>query len=158
ELARLAESYGCRVVLKLNNSVSLEPLGVGAPLPTINLETSNDGLDPPERPDRLILVCGRTEHQLDLELEAVGEDVDGMFKPFNQLSYFGQLANGFVDIDIPFFSMIANKQVRALAQRSIYKAYRIKTPFTVPRMEPNGPPIVVNDLKQILPLLDRQVE
>lgn len=158
ELARLAEQYGCRVVFHLDDSVSLEPQGVGAALPTAKLVSSNDGIDPPERPDSLVLVCGRTEHQLDLELEAVGEDIDGLFKPFNNLSYAQGLPNLFVDIDIPYFSKIGDKKIRALAQKSIYKCYRVKVPFVVPCITPGGGPIVVNELRQILPLLDRQVQ
>ena len=61
ELANLAEMYGCRVVLGLDNKVRLCVLGDGPPIPANGREvTDSIGVDPPERPDSIKFVASPT--------------------------------------------------------------------------------------------------
>lgn len=88
ELAALAESLGCRVVLGIDNRVSLRRIGTGALLPDVGAQRSEDfGFDPPTRPDSLKLIGGPTRFQTKFRLEAVGEDSDGSIRPIDQLTY-----------------------------------------------------------------------
>lgn len=163
-LQRIAEQYGCRVVLKLDNSVWLEPMGIGAMLPEGgSVVAKGDTLDSPERPDALVIVAAKTECQVDLLLEAVGLDRDGMYKPFAELSYKEKLSNGFNTIDQPFFEGIVDRddglasEIRELAQQSIFKCYRPIVPFTLPQLQWGGSPRVITNLREIQ-LTDHQCD
>lgn len=87
ELQRLCDELGCRVVLGLDNLVRVCATGLGADLPTEDIEHESDVLDPPEIPDSIMVVGGKDRYQADFLLEAVGLDVDGTIKPIGQLSY-----------------------------------------------------------------------
>lgn len=86
-LQDLCESLGSRVVLGLDNMVRIVQHGVGSDLPAGGVEHESDVVDPPEIPDSILVVGGRTRYQVDFLLEAVGLDVDGVVKPIGQLSY-----------------------------------------------------------------------
>src|SRR5437764_461372 len=82
--ARLSAALGCRVVLRLNNSVSIEPAGVGNDLPLgTDVLAGSQAAEPPPRPDALVLVCGHTRWQHDFRLEAVGVEADGSLRPID---------------------------------------------------------------------------
>jgi hypothetical protein len=160
ELADLAESLGCRVVLDLDSRVSLQAAGVGADFPVTGTErTQNFGIDPPVRPDSLLLVGGPTRFQTKFRLEAVGLEQTGQIKPINSLSY--KPAAGWGNEAYFGFANVANADNRALARRTIYRWYRVKctAPFTTAGQFPiggyDGP---VQSLWQVLPLERGQVE
>ena len=87
-LAAMAEQLGCRVVLRLDNTVQVARTGVGLDLPhDLPILSESITINPPRRPDALEVVTGANLYQADIGLEAVGMDIDGAIKPINDLSY-----------------------------------------------------------------------
>ncbi len=159
ELARLAESLACRVILDIDGRVSLAPEGVGADLPdTFTQRTQNFGIDPPTRPDSLLLVGGPTRFQTMFRLEAVGQEKTGEIKPIGSLSYMPSAGWGNEAFD---FSNVSDADARAMARRTVYRWYRIKcsAPFTTAgQFQVADCQTTVQDLWQILPLEQGQVD
>lgn len=160
ELANLADSLGCRVVLDLDNAVAIQPAGTGADLPETGTERTQDfGIDPPTRPDSLLLVGGPTRFQTMFRLEAVGQEKSGEIKPINSLSYtpssgWGQEA---------WFGLanVTDAAARAIARRTVFRWYRIKctAPFsTEGRFQIQGYDGTVSALWQILPVENGLIE
>jgi len=160
------------VTLQLDNSIKIVKLGQGMQLP-IN-ELSIDGAiepDPPERPDSLIFVANKTRVQFDLQLEAIGLDLNfdnkdfpagiTVTKPINELSYTPTV-NGIRTweyCDVGYFEeseKIKGKRFRELAQKSVFKWYRIKVPFVIKWKDGSGMLIETRD--RILPIEDVQIE
>jgi len=159
-LAKICDDYGCRVVLQLNNTIRIVQAGMGNQLPID--ATSTEGSvepDPPERPDSLVFVAGKTRYQVGMALEAVGLDFDAakktiVVKPIDQLSY-APTFNGvksWKDSDIHEFNEITTKKFRELAKKCVFKWYRIKLPFTVPQTKE-----VISDRTRILPIESIQI-
>ncbi|MBS0263892.1 MAG: hypothetical protein JSS02_18280 [Planctomycetes bacterium] len=154
ELARLAAGLGCTVVLGLAGAVSLQPVGTGNPLPVTGTErTRNFGIDPPTRPDSLLVVCGPTRYETTFRLEAVGQEPTGEIVPLNELSYAP--ASGWENEAWLGFANIADPQARAKARQTVYRWYRLKC--TAPANTPGEFHIAgyagsVNDVWQLLPL------
>lgn len=161
ELAALTESLGCRIVLGIDNKVTLRRIGVGALLPDNGAQRSEDfGFDPPNRPDSIKLVGGPTRFQTRFRLEAVGEDSDGTIRPIDELKY--KPANGWgSEAGHGTFTNISNQADRARAQRSVFRWYRVASTsessqagkFQIP-----GYRNPVEQLWQVLPLEEALVE
>jgi len=168
ELANLCDSLGCRVVLRLDNTVRICMLGTGAELPTGYVTGGGYGFDPQEMPDSIKIVCAPTQFQCRLTLEAVGQDLDGFLEaeadskivPIDDLSYnpMGQgVANGWAGQNPDSFqALIGGNQlsarIRAQAFRTVFRWYRVKD-------FPNGGLELpgygkLTDIRQILPLSD----
>lgn len=157
-LQSLCELAGCRVVLRLDNTVKICRIGVGNPLP-LNVGTSgpmedSGALDFPIAPDAIICVT-RKRFQQDFELEAVGEDTDGSIKPIEDLSYMP--TGGWEDTSPPDFWDVVGDAERELAKKTVYRWYRIKN------TDDDGNPIVlegagytIEELSQILPTYSEQ--
>jgi hypothetical protein len=158
-LAALCEDLGCRVVLQFDNRVAIRRIGIGAELPLDGVMQHSPTINLPERPDKITVVGGPTRYQVDFHLEAVGlTDEDGeesdRLKPLEELSY--KPTNGWQFCDPPFFNQVAAGK-RSLAQKSVFKYYRIKAPLNVPGYEgPDGNR--VDRLEQILPIETEQVK
>lgn len=170
ELATLADDLGCRVVLRLNGTVQLWPVGFGGPLPVSDRRIDYSGsIDPPERPDRVAVVTGRIRHQVDMVLEAVGHETDGTIKPIDELSYrpgadptlyaAANLPAGWDDIDLHQFLNIFESTKRKLAQESVFHWYRPRVPFDIKVLRIGGgtDTWTINDLAEI-ELTDTQVD
>lgn len=126
-LADLCESLGCRVVLKLDDSVAIVRTGVGIMLPKDGATQDSITIDPPDAPDSIKLVGGASRYQGDFLLEAVGLDLDGSVRRINELSYAP--ANGWVGTNPEnFVGLKDNKKARTLALQSVFRWYRI--PFS----------------------------
>ncbi|HEX3725830.1 MAG TPA: hypothetical protein VHV08_06290, partial [Pirellulales bacterium] len=157
-LAALCDQLGCRVVLQLDNKVAIRRAGQGAALPSGEYLENAMTLDLPELPDTITVVGGANRYQVDFRLEAVGlaeQDPQGAdtFVPIDQLSY--SPPGGWSRIDLPYFHQV-DKAFRALAQKSVYKYYRIQTPHAIPGYDgPQGNQ--VETLEPILPIEDEQV-
>ncbi len=124
ELASLCERLGCRIVLTLGGFVVLARTGVGGTLDTTADVLQNSlTIDPPERPDALRVVCGKTRYEAVLVLDAVGLDVNGDVKPIDDLSY--KPAGGWATTTPPFFSQVVAGTARQLAQKTVFRWYRI---------------------------------
>ena len=145
-LASLADQLGCRVVLKLDDSVAVVQQGVGAALPATNVLAFSAVVDPPEQPDAFKVVGGKTRYNPTFLLEAVGLDIDGTIQLIDDLTY--KPAGGWIATD-PFFfygvqgwgplsdfvfaqpplwvnyQTIAQINPQQLARQTVYRWYRI---------------------------------
>ena len=158
-LARVAESAGCRVVLTLNNVVRVLPIGQGAPLPRgPNVLEDSLALDPPELPDRLIFVAGRSRFQQDFLLEPVMRELDGEIVPMERSALKPASANGWGDLDIPDCGSITDIKARRLVKAWAYKAYRIVTPLFLHGAGKNGAGENIQELSRITPIETVQIE
>lgn len=144
-LAELCDQLGCRIVLGLNNRISLRKLGPGAPLPHLPFVDAQLELNPEESPSAIEGVSAPILWQDDFELEAVGLDTDGSIRPIEELSY--QPARGWEACEPRYFAGISNIEHRQLAQLSVYRWYRIVAPAILPL--PGGKSIRVEDRRQI---------
>jgi hypothetical protein len=159
-LASLCGKLGCRVVLQLDNRVVIRRIGVGATLSEFESLDQDKMVNPPERPRKVAVVCGPSRFQVDFQLEAVGiEPPSGLEQAeilveLDKLTY--KPSSGWSRSDLPYFHQV-DADRRALAQKSVFKYYRIKTPIEVPGYDgPRG--TRVSQLEQILPLDDAQVK
>lgn len=150
ELSDLLDGCGLEIVMRPNGSVMLVRPGVGALLPVNGLLTdAQQSVNPPEVPNVVRAVGGRTEIEGRLPVEAVGRDTDGQWKPIDQLSY--RPAQGWSRIT-PTFLEIVNTQHRKLAQETVWRCYRVKD---------QGIPVPpgfaqISDRRQVLPLINRR--
>jgi hypothetical protein len=203
-LAALCEDMGCHIFLGLDDVVHIVTIGEGAQLPQDGIMHPDFTIDPPDMPDKIIIVCSPTRYQIDFQLEAVGLDnpINGdpsqptdvgipgnaatvtgpLVKPLPNLSYApinwpplvqafaGDLGDttlgGFTQGDMAGgFLLLVGKNdtnghditgLRNLAQSSVGKLYRIKTPVRVPNGDTQGDR-QITILQQILPLEQEQV-
>ncbi|REK19175.1 MAG: hypothetical protein DWQ37_01930 [Planctomycetota bacterium] len=168
-LGELCDHLGCRVVLRLDNSVALVPVGVGGELPAAFLLEDGPSFDLPEKPDRVAVVCGPSDFQVDFPLEAVGLDAEVLsdgssgetIKPIEQLSY--RPAEGWAQVDVPNFFNLGTgetgeqaKRMQELAAKSVFRYYRIRLPVNVPGYD-GAPDGRIAKLEQVLPLFEEQV-
>ncbi len=151
----LADLLGCRVVLRLDNSVAVVPIDSGAALPADTTITDiSAGIDTPEIPDHLVVVGGRKRYQVDLRLEAVGVDTDGTIKLIDQLSY--KPTNGWGNVDLDHFNQVSDANSRTLAQACVFRWYRITTLWEL--AFPNDVANQIQSREQVLPLEANQLE
>ncbi len=125
-LASLCDGFACRVVLQLNNRVRICKAGIGGNLPSGAIASDEASIDPPERPQKITVVCGPTRYQQDIVLEAVGEDNDEnkTILPIDELDYKPAGGWGFP----PFFDNVfaaGNETDMELCVGSVFRMYRI---------------------------------
>ena len=174
-LQKLVEPLGCRVVLGIDNAVRICLVGQGGTLPSESILTASIGINPPEKPDSIKVVCGKTRFQADFVLEAVGLDLDGTIRPINELSY--KPTNGWENespghyLGVKLLLALRNPEyARELAKATVFRWYRITlndirrsivhlpgfgflgAPYTV-----HGCPWPIHSLLQVLPIEDVQV-
>jgi hypothetical protein len=157
-LSRLCEERGCLISLDLDDRVRLYPLGFTAvSLPTFDVRTASFGIDSPERPDRIILVGGRTLVQSKLLLAAIGIDIDGSLQLLDNLSYTPSA--GWGEEDETFGNVLSEfgEAAQALAKRSVYRWYIVKAQAdggqTIPGYQGDSV-----GLWQILPIRDVKID
>ncbi len=160
ELARVTEGLGMHVVLGLDDTVRVLPLGEGIELPLGNdvLEPSL-AIDIPEKPDKLIAVAGKTRYQQDFELEAVAKDVGGEIVLLKDVSYNPTPGDEELMLaDLPYWLNIDDLELRSFAKESFCKWYRIKEPFELPQIvDDEDEPLEVNRA-EILPIEAEQID
>jgi hypothetical protein len=81
------------------------------------------------------------------------EEADAL-APIDELTY--RPAGGWAAIDLPYYHQVALES-RSLAQKSVFRYYRVKMPLAVPGYEGSAGN-QVERLEQILPIEDEQVE
>lgn len=125
-LASLCDSMGCSIAPGvLDNRVRIVKRGVGRDLPDLPTVMSADfTFDPPELPGSIKFVGGATRWQDKFTLEAVGIDADGAIKPIDDLSY--KPDGGWSTSNPLYFDAVATDTNRKLAQKSVFRWYRIK--------------------------------
>ncbi|MEX0675969.1 MAG: hypothetical protein WD063_02760 [Pirellulales bacterium] len=168
-LADLCESQSCRVVLRLDNTVRIVRVGVGADLPQEFLLENSAAVNLPEKPDRIAVVCGPSFFEVDFPLEAVGLDVaagsgdsqSDTIKPIDELSY--KPAGGWSIADLPYFNNVGTGAggedvtgLRTLAVKSVFRYYRIMRPVNIPGFDASSEGQITR-LEQILPVFEEQV-
>lgn len=163
ELADLCDSLGCRVVLHLDNSVSIERAGVGKALPDNNSRMDlGFSIDAGQRPSSILFVAGPTRWQTRFELEPVGLQPDGQIKPLDDLSY--KPAAGWSRSFPPLFIDVLREHGTAAqqcAQQSVYRWYRIKGTAPYDELKPwqfAELDIEVTELRQVLPLQQELID
>lgn len=150
----LVTSLGFRVCLKWDDTVSIEKYGEGALLSTDDLMSGGFEADLPEVSNSVTVVGGIMMHETIWSLEAVGLDIDGMWRPIDHLSYIplvagagtwkysqpgvfdgilasyqdieDQKANG-VPVDKDEYRK--KKEQYSLAQQTVYRCYRLMYPL-----------------------------
>lgn len=188
ELQTLCDLIGFRIVAQFDGQVWLLPESKGddgksvAKLPN-NLPTEFDqvSINPPERPDKMIFVCGSSRYQFTLPLESVADDIDGLVVPQDDVSY--KPDGGWREMDMRDFinvPLVAGGDLskwynlpspRELAKGSVFRKYRIRV--TDESGKPlvfggdylrkgersfsrliyiPGCPVIVKDVRQILPI------
>ena len=141
QLAHVCEMYGCIPLIGLDNIARVERLGAGADLPDDTYITPKSLFSHAIVPAQVKVIGGPTMVQDELELEAVGLDVDGSIKIVDDLSYkppggwSTQWYTTFYDVDIRY---------RHLAFQTVWRWYRVKVPFTVSAINET-----VNSLNQV---------
>jgi hypothetical protein len=155
ELARLCDGLGCRVVLGLDNRVSLRRVGVGRPLPVGGKEmNASFGFTSARKPDSLVFVGGPTVIQSKLELEAVGEETDGTAQLIDDLSY--KPALGWGPWTQPEYAV--DLAQRHHAEKSVFRWYRIKQQAEGGLQIQSEDNIHVETMQQLLPIGSDLVE
>ncbi|QDT94353.1 hypothetical protein [Gimesia algae] len=149
-LNELVTLLGYRVCLGWDDRVRIRKYGEGALLPTEDLMSSGFEANLPETPDSVTVLGGISMHEALWELEPVGLDLDGDWRPLYHLSYTPKNEEGVLDWSIsppPTLSMIRSKfdEIKydkkpsdaeykkrkdqyALAVETVYKCYRLKYP------------------------------
>ncbi|MFH1304283.1 MAG: hypothetical protein ABIK07_24785, partial [Planctomycetota bacterium] len=151
-LNELVTALGYRVCLGWDEIVRIEKYGEGALLPKEDLMSGGFDAELPESPDSITVLGGITMHEALWELEAVGLDLDGDWRPINHLSYapldksgdidwrtadpgiFGELKQRLDDVednekpktDLEYRKL--NEQ-HSLATSTVYRSYRLKYTF-----------------------------
>ena len=151
-LAKLCDSVDCLVTLTADDRAVICRKNVGQVLPyTPTVLSGGSEVDPAERPDSIVVVTAPSRVQQDLELEAVGMDVGYTIKPINDLSYMP--SGGWFKSDLigGEFLEIEDPTHRKLAAQSVFRQYRIKTPFNTLRNT------TIDNIDRILPLLSQQI-
>jgi hypothetical protein len=148
-LAKLCDDLGVVPCLGLDDRIHLFTKGNGRDLQINGAIEAQAGYDPPDWPAEIKIVGAVTRHQQDLELEAVGRDTDGKIKPLDELSYKPEKGFG----DIESFVDVKEGLDRKYAQESVYRWYRIKTPFKVTATNEE-----IKQIDRVLPLFSEQVE
>lgn len=158
-LARLVDMVGCRIVPQLDGSFSVQTAGEGATLPNDNILSTSLTINPPQKPDALAINCGKTLFGFIAPLEAVGLEVDGTIQPIDDLSYLPD--GGWGGVDVKDFLTVgdgdfstAARKIRALAQKTVFRWYRIKLPFDLPGYgdATGAESDTVDDWRDILPI------
>lgn len=149
-LNELVTPLGYRVCLGWDEVVRIEKYGEGALLPTEDLMSGGFDAELPETPDSVTVLGGISMHEALWELEAVGLDIDGEWRPIEHLSYCPRNDIGerdwkqsvpphFGGIKAKFDEIKYNKKPTdeeyrkrkeqyALAVQTIYRCYRLKYP------------------------------
>ena len=153
EIARLARLYGCVPAYNpVTDIVGLARVGVGNGLPSGEEQSIVYVVDQKPFPGTVELRTAPIAYQARFLLSAVGLDSDGSVKPIDQLSY--KPSGGWESEPGPFFRFdsISDESNRKLAQRSVFKWYRIST-FSDGSLTPPNATRELDHVNQALPLL-----
>ncbi len=155
-LADLCELFNCRVMLGLDNRAKIVALGEGAALPDGPLVDLQAAVDPPERPDALMMVTAPWRSQVDFILEPVVETADHRVLTLAAAEAAGLAPDGGWDeIDLWGGAALDGADNPAPPDRikqTIFRWYRIQVPATVPWFPR------IDTLDYVLPLEPTQVD
>lgn len=87
-LQEVCDRFGRRLVYQLaTDTVLITRIGEGDALPDGSIAKQGPSIKSPETPDSVAVQGAPTRYQVRLNLEPVGEDWDGFYRPIAQLSY-----------------------------------------------------------------------
>jgi hypothetical protein len=181
-LHSLLEQFDLRVCPNWKGGAAVYKVGRGGKLTDYDkIESIGQESDPVERPKEIRFITQPIKYNVDFELEPVGEDVDGKIRPIEDLSYYVPEMEDW-DPAAGFDSLIPEQDtdyaytVAALAQKCIFKWWRVKIPEVSGKTvggwfgnHPAGPPNLglkkfiaeygdPKYVEQFLPLLPVQAE
>lgn len=171
-LASICDLCGMRVVYRFDDTILITKTGIDIrgrkpALPNGPVIYDNLGFNPPETPSEIHLVCGATRYQADFYCEAVGDDVDGITIPIEDLSYKPPAPGGWEYgdeiewLDVPLFQGQPTlwkdmQRPRELARGSVYRKYRITLKaFSIPGYKDKAKIKVIDE---VLPIGQQLVE
>lgn len=170
-LAALCDPLGCRVMLDYtDDKVKIVKVGDGEQLPEsggVPIVDDSGTVDPPERPDSLMLVGAPIRFQAQLKLEPVALEVDGRIVKLKDASYKPAAGWAQVSLDGDEWEDIGDagglvqgatpKELKKVASESVYRWYRV-TGYRDGTMTIPGLPKKLERIDQIFPLDDSLVE
>lgn len=130
-LSDLCELLGCRIAPGFDNKAFIVRLGSGTTLttgPGSGIVDINESLDPPEKPEVLMVVGGPAEFQADFELEAVALEPNGEYVELDSASYKPDDGWSYDATDTFEGLPTAKYRDKNLARESVYRSYRVKIP------------------------------
>lgn len=143
ELDRLCADLGCIVILNpFTDGVEIWPVGQGVALPSGSTRGTSYAPVYRAQPRQIFAETGPTLFQALFKTEAVGLDIDGQWKPIDQLSYkpvsgWQAPLNGYTEGMIPGTYNSGGRTLKKhdLATATVFRCYRInaladKTPNT----------------------------
>lgn len=141
ELQNLCDSYGCRIVLTMQNRLRVVTIGQGRKLPLKSRVNGGYGVSRSERADSILIVGGTTLVQSRLKLKAIGQEKDGSRWDLRELSYAPDpedpIAAGFGSSLT--FTEIEDDEDRAAAQRSVFREFQVESQadgsLKIPKLE-----------------------
>lgn len=150
-LSSLLRMLNCRLVFQLDDRIRIKKIGTGARLPTDNYISATANAVRPVLPPRVIVITDPIRYQDDLELESVAEEWDGELVPVDDVSY--KPADGWesmVMVGGVAWRAIEDQATRDLAQRCVYRYYRVKLPHSMTtwssRLDVGDPQFVVAEI------------
>lgn len=123
-LQEVCDYCGCRIVLTLNNTISIVRTGKGAPLPPGPGEHYGQLIDPADMPAELEVVFEPSWFQMDLALYPVAQQRDGKVVVLDDVDYAP--ANGWGETDDREFDTIEGEDDRQLAKQCVYRWYQVQ--------------------------------
>ena len=171
-LASIAELCGMRVIYRFDDTILITKPGIDIngrkpTLPNGPVIFDNAAFNPPETPSEIHLVCGPTRYQGDFFCEAVGDDIDGITIPIEELSYKPPHPGGWEYgdeiewLDVPLFQGQPTlwkdlQRPRELARGSVWRKYRVTLKaFSIPGYKDKAK---IKSTDEILPLGQQLVE
>jgi hypothetical protein len=166
-LASICEMYGCEVSLQMDNTVKIVRRGEGRAIPYqlgLSKQLSIDHVfDPAEYPQKIVCFSAPVEWDADLPLMPVGVEIDDTIKKPEELSYI--IASGKTWYEMqPEFTDIPDKRARKLAVENLGRLWRVDAEklkqwqIEAGRVYLDGGLVPVEDVRQLLPLIPRQVQ
>lgn len=153
-LSRLCESVGARLCYLPHGRVLVCKAGEGAMLPRRNALDAELQIDASEMPDEVRFIGGRMAWEAFFALEPVALEPSGEVVPLDKASYKPK-EHGFENWGMDG-TAIGDARQRAAALESVYRWYRIKTPFTAWPIPNQAKGEEIKDLRRILPIHSRR--
>jgi hypothetical protein len=126
----LLRQIGCDVVLDTSDRIRVVRVGLGRDLPTRNLRVDNVSLESLAVPDDLQFIGGHQIVQSLLLLRPVGKDLDGKWKPIDELSY--RPKDGWESDSPEYLTSVdygkdddEKRKARALALETVWRCYQV---------------------------------
>lgn len=158
-LDEILKDWGFSLALGFNTeNVTIVQIGIGAAIPyTGDAMMLSSSVDPKTRPKFIRTRFAPSLMQARFLLEAVGLDVDGVWKPINDLSYKPTTWDKEDPVTLPTVKADETEATWQLASKTVYLTYRIKKFADNTLNVPDGS-ITLTSIRQCLPLYARLLD